>query len=134
MNKFFMGMVLMGASVSAFADWELAGALKDLTMRTYVDFDTLKVRGNMRTIWIMDVFSEAQKVKGYAPYKSMATRVEVNCDKDISRVTSMAVYSEDMGQGETIFKLDLVDDWVSFPPHSMAAARMKAICIGKVES
>ncbi len=133
MKKLIPILVLMAMSTNVFAEWTVVKTNdKDDELTTYVDFGTIRKKGNIVKMWVLGSRKTVQELKDGRKYLSVSTRDEYDCEEGTDKLLDMIFYSGNMGDGviESIrnieLKLNLKPEAVS--PGSMNEAMFKIAC------
>ncbi len=124
MKKLLIIAVLLFTTNFAFAEWYLSKAGVDSNV--YRDAQTVK-RDGLNTIiyWSLEDFNNTQKFKNTS-FKSIKSQMEVDCKEAKQRLITMTFYSQNMGQGDQVLKVD------SFPSEPIPKDGLKVkehLCI-----
>ena len=114
---------LLVASTAASADWVSIGS--DGEHIYYLDFSTLKIKGNIRKIWnLVDIPSPppGDKTRSTQIYWSF------DCDNDQSSVTFMQNYDGRMGTGHALEQFKDKESFDPVGPGTAGEAMLKAVC------
>jgi hypothetical protein len=122
-------LLLLIVSTSVFAEW--ANVDDNDEMTTYVDFGTIKKKGNKVKIWSLIDFKTVQtyeKIK----FLSQLTRNEYDCEEETRRMLDLFWYSVNMRQGEIVFSSkNIKDEAESIVPGSIDETLFKIACSNK---
>ena len=111
MKKLLVLLLLM-VSTTVFAEWtkvdgsEVSGA--------YVDFQTIRKKGNKTKMWRLFDFTTVMNDQGYK-YRSSVTRHEYHCEENTLRMLDIALYSGNMESGIAIY----VNNNIKMEPESI---------------
>ena len=125
MKKLLVLLLLM-VSTSVFAEWTEVGRNKKQT--AYVDFGTIKKKGNKVKMWSLDDFNTIQKLENYR-YMSSLGNYEYDCEEETVRMLDLHWYSGNMGQGEIVYsEKNIKGETVSIVPRSIDEGLFKIAC------
>ncbi len=128
MKKLLLTLILAVMSSSVMAEWiEVAKGGEEIeTITAYADPTTIRKTGNKvkiwvlidrKTTWVPDGHKTAIEELGVL--SSRGKRV-YDCEKKQWRILFLALYSENMGGGETVLTINSRDEWKSVPPPDSA--------------
>ena len=119
-------LLLLIVSTNVFAEW--ANVDDNDEMTTYVDFGTIKKKGNKVKIWSLMDFKTVQtyeKIK----FLSQLARNEYDCEEETRRMLDLFWYSVNMRQGEIVFSSkNIKNEAESIVPGSISEALFKIAC------
>lgn len=131
MNKILVLLLLM-VSTNVFAEWTKVTGSSDGDMTVYVDFGTIKRKGNKVKMWDLFDFKTVQETAG-TRYLSQLSRNEYDCEEEIKRMLNLYWYSGNMRNGETVTsQSNIKDDGTSIIPGSINEALLKVACDKKL--
>ena len=144
MHKAILMMLLTVVSSSAMAEWVIVAKNKEETFAIYADPTTIRKAGNTvkmwglddhkttwvpddhKTTWVPDDHKTAIEELGVL--SSRGKRV-YDCEKKQWRILFLALYSENMGGGETVLTINSRNEWKPVPPPDSAGrAVLKFAC------
>ena len=126
MKKLLLTLMLAVVSSSAMAEWVEIGEIEDGDITVYADPTTIRKTGNKvkiwvlidrKTTWVPDGHKTAIEELGVL--SSKGKRV-YDCEKKQWRILFLALYSENMGGGETVLTINSRDEWKPVPPPDSA--------------
>ena len=131
MKKILVLLLLM-VSTNVFAEWTRVTESADGDMTAYIDFGTIKRKGNKVKMWVFTDFKTVQKVENYR-YLSEMRRYEYDCKEETSRQLDIYFYSGNMKQGEIVVsaKNIKIDEATSILPGSIDETLFKITCSKK---
>ena len=103
MKKLTLLLLLM-VSTSVFSEWKWVGASQDST--NYIDFGTIKKKGNKAKMWRLYDFKTVQKYSGL----SQIIHYEYDCEEETSRMLDFYSYSGNMAQGDIISSMTSIEN------------------------
>ena len=122
-------LLLLIVSTSVFAEW--ANVDDNDEMTTYVDFGTIKKKGNKVKMWHLTDFKTVQKV-GNDRFLSMLSRDEYDCDEETSRMLDLYWYSGNMRNGDRVFSApNIKDEPESISPGGVNKTLFEIACSNK---
>jgi hypothetical protein len=127
MRKILVPLFSLMMSFNAYGEWTLVaeGESDDNILTFYVDFDSIKIKGNVYYWELVDKLKPDQY--GDLSLKSL---FEVNCNAPRKRrVLSALYYTESMGRGSTSTNDNQTRPWTYSPPDSVGAATLNSACI-----
>jgi len=123
MKKLLLILLLAVVSSNAMAERvEFAGT--DEGTIFYGDPATIRKSGNNVKMWILKDFGTLQ----LDSFISAKEKGEYDCKEKQWRVLFSALYSENMGRGETVSILNVSMDWEPVPPDSVVEAMLEFAC------
>lgn len=132
-NSLAMGLasfmlVLLGllASGRAQADWTKFDSVETGTY--YLDLDTVKKSGYIRSFWSILDYRLPQKTSRGMHYQSTRTHMEIDCRQKTVHILSFSMHAGPMLAGEVIDTQGIMRDWQSIPPDTPLEKLHKAVC------
>ena len=127
MKKLTLLLLLM-ISTNVFAEWTEVSGNDALGLTAYIDFGTIKRKGNKVKMWTMYDFKTVQKVDNYR-YLSLMTRFEYDCEEDAVRQLDIHIYSGNMKQGKTVDSVtNIKNEATSVRPDTIEETLFKIAC------
>ena len=134
MRKAILLMILAVVSSNAAADWVEVSATDKKTV--YANPATIRKKGNMVKMWeLVDIkpsrFTKSMQVFSESNDEfSMSTREqeEFDCKKEQTRTLYISTHSENMGEGELIFRCSDPGKWEPIVPNSIDESLWKFAC------
>lgn len=126
--KFIVIVVCAALFGQAYAsDWFLL--LGNSEDSVYVDNSSIKSHGkNVMQAWTMTSYKNVQRVDGYPPYKSLKSLAKYNCKDGTFTSVQNVLYSEENGEGNSVFSYQSVENFQAFVPDTVGEARYKHVC------
>ncbi len=119
-------MLLLIASTNAFAEWTKYS--ENNVVSFYIDFGTIKRKGNNVKMWHLYDFKTVQKAGDYS-FWSTVNNYEYSCEERTIRELDFYVYSGNMRQGETLFsQTNIKKEPVSIMPDTVDDYFLKIAC------
>lgn len=132
-NSLAMGLasfmlVLLGllASGRAQADWTKFDSVETGTY--YLDLDTVKKSGYIRSFWSILDYRLPQKTSRGMHYQSTRTHMEIDCRQKTVHILSFSMHAGPMLAGEVIDTQGIMRDWQSIPPDTPLEKLHRAVC------
>jgi hypothetical protein len=132
-NSLAMGLasfmlVLLGllASGRAQADWTKFDSVEAGTY--YLDLDTVKKSGYIRSFWSILDYRLPQKTSRGMHYQSTRTHMEIDCRQKTVHILSFSMHAGPMLTGEVIDTQGIMRDWQSIPPDTPLEKLHRAVC------
>ncbi|NBY69191.1 MAG: hypothetical protein EBQ58_10325 [Betaproteobacteria bacterium] len=132
-NSLAMGLasfmlVLLGllATGRAQADWTKFDSVETGTY--YLDLDTVKKSGYIRSFWSILDYRLPQKTSRGMHYQSTRTHMEIDCRQKTVHILSFSMHAGPMLAGEVIDTQGIMRDWQSIPPDTPLEKLHKAVC------
>ncbi len=127
MMKKIVVLLLLVVSTNVMAEWTAVGSVDNLTV--YVDFGTIKRKGNKVKMWHLFDFKTVKILPdSNTKYLSLVSRNEYDCEEETSVALDMYWYSENMRGGEVVYSSTTKDDAISILPGSINETFYKAAC------
>jgi len=121
-------LVLLGllASGRAQADWTKFESVETGTY--YLDMDTVKKSGYIRSFWSILDYRQPQKTSRGLYYQSTRTHMEIDCRQKTVHILSFSMHAGPMLGGEVIDTQGIMRDWQSIPPDTPLEKLHKVVC------
>jgi hypothetical protein len=121
-------LVLLGllASGRAQADWTKFDSVETGTY--YLDMDTVKKSGYIRSFWSILDYRLPQKTSRGMHYQSTRTHMEIDCRQKTVHILSFSMHAGPMLAGEVIDTQGIMRDWQSIPPDTPLEKLHKVVC------
>ena len=121
-------LVLLGllASGRAHADWTKFDSLETGTY--YLDMDTVKKSGYVRSFWSILDYRLPQKTSRGMHYQSTRTHMEIDCRQKTVHILSFSMHAGPMLAGEVIDTQGIMRDWQSIPPDTPLEKLHRVVC------
>lgn len=130
MNKILVLLLLM-VSTNVFAEWTAVSESANGIATVYVDFETIKKKGNKVKIWDLLDLKTAQKFENDR-YLSTIQRMEYDCEEETGRTLDYYLYSGNMRNGEIVYSSkNIKDEPKSILPGSIDEGLFKIACYKK---
>jgi len=113
-------------SSSACADWTKVDSYDAGTY--YLDVNTVKKSGYMRSFWSILDYKLPQKTSRGLPYQSTRTHMEIDCRQKTVHILSFSMHGAPMLGGEVIDTQGIMRDWQSIPPDTPLEKLHKVVC------
>jgi hypothetical protein len=94
-------ILLLLVSTNVFSEWTAVDSNNEMTTY-YVDFDTIKRKGNKVKMWRLLDFKTAPEI-GSDRFLSSMNRDEYDCEEETSRRLDSFKYSGNMKSGEIVY-------------------------------
>ena len=121
-------LVLLGllASGHAKADWTKFDSVDTGTY--YLDLDTVKKSGYIRSFWSILDYRLPQKTSRGMHYQSTRTHMEIDCRQKTVHILSFSMHAGPMLGGEVIDTQGIMRDWQSIPPDTPLEKLHRVVC------
>ena len=126
MRKAVLLILLAAVSRGAAAEWVKVGDEGIVT--SYADPATIRMAGNMATMWDLLDFKAAQAPRYGVPYMSQKTQQEYDCKEQRARKIHSLRYSDSMARGEEVNADPGPGEWEPVSPGSTIAGLLKFAC------
>lgn len=126
MKRLITVLAMMCLSAGAAAQW--TPVMVDPVVVIYIDRTTLRGKGGMvRMWWLMDY--QLVQITDEKGYFSRLHHSEFDCKGQRMRLLSVALRSEQMGHGQTVFQDPLPRQWETVQEGSFQGALWDLACI-----
>jgi hypothetical protein len=126
--KKILVLLLLTVSTTVSAEWTRVSGSPDGDMTVYVDYGTIKKKGNKVKMWNMYDFKTVQ-ISVNKNLLSSVNRVEYDCEEETGRTLDFYWYSRNMRNGEIVFSLtNQKDEPESILPGSINEGLLKIAC------
>jgi hypothetical protein len=121
-------LLLLGVWVSgtARADWTKFDSVDTGTY--YLDLDTVKKSGYIRSFWSILDYRLPQKTSRGMHYQSTRTHMEIDCRQKTVHILSFSMHAGPMLGGEVIDTQGIMRDWQSIPPDTPLEKLHRVVC------
>ena len=127
MKKILVLLLLM-VSTNIFAEWTRVDSNDPAGITAYVDYGTIKRKGNKVKMWGLFDFKTVQEVAG-KKYLSVMSRNEYDCEEETSRLLDFHYHSGNMRQGVAVLSdTNIKDEPESISPESIDETLFKIAC------
>ena len=133
MNRNCLHVVSLSLAFSAL--WAVAPAHAELkalgnsdAATYYVDTNTVRRSGPVRTFWSIMDYNQTQTTTRGAPYLSTRSNMEMNCREQTVLMRQFSMHSGRMAQGEVLDTQGVWRDAQAIPPGTPLAVIMKFVC------
>ena len=131
MIKMIMTLLLLIVSTSVFAEWTKVTNSSDGDMTVYVDYGSIKNKGNKVMMLDLTDFKTVHKNKSYR-YFSQLSLNEYDCDEETRRMLDFHWYSENMKKGNIVYsEKNINDEGKSIPTDSIGTDLFIIACSKK---
>jgi hypothetical protein len=129
--KKIMALLLLIVSKNVFAEWTKVTDSSDGDMTVYVDYGSIKKKGNKVKILDLTDFKTVQKTKSYR-YLSQLSLNEYDCEKERRRMLDFHWFSENMKKGDIVYsEKNINDEGKSIPTDSIGTDLFNIACDNK---
>ena len=126
-----MTLLLLIVSTSVFAEWTKVTNSSDDDMTVYVDYGSIKNKGNKVMMLDLTDFKTVHKNKSYR-YFSQLSLNEYDCDEETRRMLNFHWYSENMKKGNIVYsEKNINDEGKSIPTDSIGTDLFNIACSKK---
>ena len=131
MKKLTLLLLLM-VSTNVFAEWTRVTESADGDMTAYIDYGTIKKKGNKVKMWQLQDYKAVKESAGGKRYLSSVTRFEYDCEEEVVRQLDFYWYSGNMRQGEIVVSItNIKDEAESVMPGSINETQLIIVCSKK---
>lgn len=122
-----LGLSLLVLAFPLWAEWTMLSETGNGTW--YVDFATLRKKGNVAKIWALLDYKQTQFSGSEKGYRSQMSYMEFDCEQEYLRTLNVASYSQSMGTGDLMGKHRFDSpEWEPVPPGKIATSLWNAAC------
>ena len=126
-----MVLLLLMFSTNVLAEFTEIGGSSDGVQTVYVDFGTIKRKGNKVKMWSLNDFKAVQS-SGNVGFLSTVTLNEYDCEEETKHFIAIYWYSGNMRQGEVVTSLTSIkEEPHSLLPGSIEDMSLKIACLFK---
>ena len=119
-------LLLLLVSTSVFAEWTKVSGTDDVT--TYVDYGTIKRKGNKVKMWSLYDFKTIQRW-GNSSFLSQINHIEFDCEEEAERNLDYFLYLGNQGGGEVVYsQTNRKYETSSIIPGSIGETNFKIAC------
>ena len=101
-------LLLLMVSTNVFAEWSRVNTAANGAITVYVDYETIKRKGNKAEMLSLLNFKTALKYNNDR-YLSVTSRVEYNCEEKTDLALDFSFYSGNMKTGDVVFSTTIKD-------------------------
>ena len=131
MKKILILLLLM-VSTSVFAEWTRVTESADGDLTAYIDFGTIKRKGNKVKMWYLQDYKAVHSLSRNGEYLSGASYHEYDCEEDTKRMLDLYLYSGNMRQGDIVYShKNIKEEAESIIPQSIEESLFKIACSNK---
>ncbi len=127
MKKLLLTLILTLISTSAMAEWTMVDESSVKDMVVYVDYATIRTKGNLVKMWALYDYKTMQESAG-DKYLSEKSQYEYDCLEEQIRTPFNEWFSENMGKGEVVYTHNNILEWAPVPPGSIGETLWKVAC------
>lgn len=124
--SFMLVLLSLLASGRAQADWTKFDSVEAGTY--YLDLDTVKKSGYIRSFWSILDYRLPQKTSRGMHYQSTRTHMEIDCRQKTVHILSFSMHAGPMLTGEVIDTQGIMRDWQSIPPDTPLEKLHRVVC------
>jgi hypothetical protein len=121
--KKLLAIVLVLFSVNCFANWTFVSTNDDNSIKTYLDFSTIKTVGGFKRVWSLMDFSKPKD-----NISSFKVLEEFDCRGEKRRTIQISAYSGRMGSGNTLGTENGNGQWSYVAPGTIEMGTFRKIC------
>ena len=130
MKKVLVLLLLM-VSTSVFAEWTRVAESADGDMTAYIDFGTIKRKGDKVKMWSMNDYKTVHSLDN-GGYLSGASYDEYDCEGGTRRMLDLYLYSGNMRSGDIVYShKNIKEEAESIIPQSILESLFKIACSKK---
>jgi len=117
-------------TTNVIAEWTKVTDSKDGETNVYIDYGTIKKKGNKVKMWSLIDYKTVQKIKFKNDnFLSSLSRQEYDCEEETTRVLDLYLYSGNMKTGNNLFSYsNIKDEPASTRPDTIESVFYKIAC------
>lgn len=123
-----LALLILMISTNVFAEWTKVTDSSDGDITVYVDYRSIKKKGNKVKMFDLSDFKTVQKTKSYR-YLSQLSLNEYDCEKERRRMFDFHWFSENMKKGDIVYsEKNINDEGKSIPTDSIGTDLFNIAC------
>jgi len=126
LGSLMVALLGLFASSPVKADWTKFDSVETGTY--YLDLDTVKKSGYIRSFWSILDYRLPQKTSRGMHYQSTRTHMEIDCRQKTVHILSFSMHAAPMLGGEVIDTQGIMRDWQSIPPDTPLEKLHRVVC------
>ena len=126
LGSLMVALLGLFGSGPAKADWTKFDSVETGTY--YLDLDTVKKSGYIRSFWSILDYRLPQKTSRGMHYQSTRTHMEIDCRQKTVHILSFSMHAGPMLGGEVIDTQGIMRDWQSIPPDTPLEKLHRVVC------
>jgi hypothetical protein len=126
LSSLMLLLLSLWISGTARADWTKFDSVDTGTY--YLDLDTVKKSGYIRSFWSILDYRLPQKTSRGMHYQSTRTHMEIDCRQKTVHILSFSMHAGPMLGGEVIDTQGIMRDWQSIPPDTPLEKLHRVVC------
>jgi hypothetical protein len=123
----FLITLLMLSSGPAYAEWVSLDANNQRGGTVYTDPDTIRLKGDVVTMWSLHDYKTIQKMKSTS-YLSYKVHAEYDCAEERIRKLASMFFSGNMGSGNVVSSISKEGKWQRVEPDSLGQSEWEVAC------
>jgi Surface-adhesin protein E len=127
MKRLLMATCLVLASGTAYGEWELITESRSGGVKVYVDYSTIRQKGNLVKMWNILDYQIPQPERRKAVLSSKAQR-EYDCAEERIRILGGTSFAGHMGSGEVVERGGETEIWMPVAQGTLGEALWVAAC------
>jgi len=127
MTRLLLTMLLVLSSAPAYAEWVSIGANNQRGMTVYTDPDTIRLKGDVVTMWSLNDYKTFQTM-GSTSYLSYKVQTEYDCAEERIRKLTSTFFSGNMGSGVVVYSISNEGTWLLVEPGSLGQSEWEVAC------
>lgn len=125
-KKLLFTLFAVFISNSTVAEWDYVGETEKATL--FIEYDTIRKKGNMAKMWIMFDYRHEQSPPGLN-FLSRRSQVEFDCDEEMIRNLYSSIHSGSMGGGQVLhYGNNPSPEWEPIPPETVGKTLREFAC------
>jgi surface-adhesin protein E len=119
--------LLLLSSGPAYAEWVSIGASNQRERTVYTDPDTIRLKGDVVTMWSLNDYTTIQTM-GSTSYLSSKVHTEYDCAEERIRTLASMFFSGNMGSGDVVYSISKEGKWQLLEPGSLGQSEWEVAC------
>jgi len=111
----------------AYAEWVSLDATNQRGGTVYTDPDTIRLKGDVVTMWSLHDYKTIQKMKSTS-YLSYKVQTEYDCAEERIRKLASTFFSGNMGSGDVVYSISKEGKWQLVEPGSLGQSEWDVAC------
>ena len=125
-------LLLLMVTTSVFAEWTKVTSSKGGENTFYIDFETIKRKGNKVKMWDLYDFKTVKESEGGKRYLSSLMLHEYDCEEETVTLLDLHGYSGNIKTGDNVFSItNIKDEAKSIRPDTIESIFYKIACGNK---
>ena len=110
-----------------YAEWVPVASNDERGVTTYVDPDTIRLKGYLVKVWTLFDWKSIQAASGDS-YLSSKEQIQFDCAEERVRLLAFSLFSDNMGSGNVVHTDSYETKWELIQPRSINRVMWKFAC------